>query len=269
MKLDSEFTDTEASLTYEQNKERFALPEMRNISYVELNLNNIKSKFEVSEEQLKDAYEARKEIFELPETRDVLQIIFKDKSTAKEAIEKLDKGEDFLKVAKAYFPKQNDFSLGDKVSIESFDGDISKYIFKADKGSHTGVAKSPLGYHIFFVKDIKPAEVKSFKQVKAELEEQLVMEKKYDEFLSLVQDIEQDILGVQDLAEIAAKYSLKLKKVDSLKASDATNDKDMRKARFADIAFSLSENAISNAYPLDEKGGYFIMQVNKVEPKYL
>jgi len=267
IKLADKMTNSDMLMVYEDNKEMFTLPEMRNISYMTLSINNIDNKIIITDEQLQDAYEARKEIYEIPETRSVLQIIFKDKAKARYAHNELKEGQTFIKVAKKFFPKQKNFSLGDKITLDSFDEEIVGDIFDTEKGGFSKIVKSPLGYHIFHIKDIKSARTKSFDEIKAALATQLVMEKKYDEFLTFVQDIEQDSVGVESLAEIAEKYSLKLHSMDSLTPADATNDKNMKRARFADIAFSLPEFSVSNAYPLDEKGNYFILQVLNVKHK--
>lgn len=122
----------------------------------------------VTDKELKEAYDAKK-----PEVK-ASHILVQDEKTAKEVKAKLDKGEDFAKLAKEY---SQDPGSAEKGGDLGFFGpgkmvpEFEEAAYKLKKGEVSEPVKSSFGYHIIKVTDKK--ELKPFEEMKAELEKEI------------------------------------------------------------------------------------------------
>jgi foldase protein PrsA len=133
----------------------------------------------VSEEELKEYYENKQKDIE------VRHILVDDEKTAKEVKEKLDKGEDFKKLAKKYSSdtaaNEQGGSLG-TISIDDpqMDETFKKAAFKLKKNEISDPVETQFGWHIIQVTDIKEKpkkERKPFDKVKDEYAHELKVAK--------------------------------------------------------------------------------------------
>lgn len=122
----------------------------------------------VSEKELKEAYEAKK-----PEIK-ASHILVEDEKTAKEVKAKLDKGEDFAKLAQEYSTDTGSAEKGGDLGyfgagemVEAFE----TAAYKLKKGEISEPVKSDYGYHIIKLEDKK--KLASFEDMKADLEQEI------------------------------------------------------------------------------------------------
>ncbi|KOO47143.1 peptidylprolyl isomerase [Priestia koreensis] len=126
----------------------------------------------VSEADLKKAYEEKK-----PEIK-ASHILVKDEKTAKEVKAKLDKGEDFAKVAKEYSQDPGSAQQGGDLGFfgtGTMDPAFEKAAYSLKVGEVSQPVQSQFGYHIIKLTDKKKLE--SFKKMKPELENELKLQK--------------------------------------------------------------------------------------------
>ncbi|MFC3883806.1 peptidylprolyl isomerase [Bacillus songklensis] len=122
----------------------------------------------VTDKELKEAYEAKK-----PEIK-ASHILVQDEKTAKEVKAKLDKGEDFAKLAKEYSQDPGSAQKGGDLGYfgpGKMVPEFEKAAYKLKVGEVSEPVKSSFGYHIIKVTDKK--EVKPFKEMKGELEKEI------------------------------------------------------------------------------------------------
>lgn len=122
----------------------------------------------VTEKELKEAYEAKK-----PEVK-ASHILVQDEKTAKEVKAKLDKGEDFAKLAKEYSQDPGSAQNGGDLGFfgpGKMVPEFEEAAYKLKKGEVSEPVKSSFGYHIIKVTDKK--ELKPFEKMKPELEKEI------------------------------------------------------------------------------------------------
>jgi peptidyl-prolyl cis-trans isomerase D len=251
---------------YNSNARNYLTDEQRELSYVTFGLEQVNLEQEISDELLMQQYEERKMSFNEPEKRKVLHLFFKDEAKAKEIAGQLAGGKSFTEAAKALHSDQKDFNMGE-ITRASFDSSITEEIFSVNKGKATGVVKSPLGFHIFYVESIKPEIVKSFEQVKATLKKQLIDEQKHEVLNKMAGDIDSKISQGQALAQLAKEYNFK---VSTIKATTTSDAPVMGQSSFfpqiKSAGFSLEPNAVSQVMPVQDQNLYMIVEASSVIP---
>ncbi len=157
----------------DRSKEFFArLNEMQDQLLMELYLEKeITSK--ITESALKGAYKQLSDSVAKEKEHKVRHILVKEESMAKEIIAKLDKGEDFAKLADQYnaMAREKGGDLG-YIIINRMPEPINKAIADLKAGTYTKEAvKSEVGYHIFKLEDVRDAKVPPFEEAKPRLAE--------------------------------------------------------------------------------------------------
>jgi peptidyl-prolyl cis-trans isomerase D len=179
-KVSAQPSDQEIAAYYQQHQEAYKLPEQVSVEYVELSLDDIAKKVEVTDDKLKTYYEEQKEQYSTPERRKISHILFavNAKTDDKAALEKALKAQQDL--------KSKDFSaLAAEVSDDKLTakkgGDLGLFIVGSMEKSFEEAAsalklaevskpvKSSFGYHLIKVTELVPGEVKPFGTVKDEV----------------------------------------------------------------------------------------------------
>ncbi|MEQ1558848.1 MAG: SurA N-terminal domain-containing protein [Methyloglobulus sp.] len=170
-------SDAEVTAYYQKHQDAYKIPEQVSVEYVELLLEDIAKKVEVTDEKLRTYYEEQKAQYGTPERRKISHILFavnaktNDKAALEKALKvKADlKNKDFAAVA----AEQSDDKLTAKKG-----GDLGLFIVGSMEKSFEDAAsalkagevskpvKSSFGYHLIKVTELVPAEVKSFETVK-------------------------------------------------------------------------------------------------------
>lgn len=173
-------SDAEVAAYYQKHQDAYKIPEQVSVEYVELLLEDIAKKVEVTDEKLRTYYEEQKAQYSTPERRKISHILFavNAKTNDKAALEKALKVEadlknkDFAAVA----AEQSDDKLTAKKG-----GDLGLFIVGSMEKSFEDAAsalkagevskpvKSSFGYHLIKVTELVPAEVKSFETVKGDV----------------------------------------------------------------------------------------------------
>lgn len=130
---------------------------------------------EVSEDEIKNRYDRQKTEI------DAQHILVADEKTAKEVKEKLDKGEDFAKLAKEY-STDNSAEEGGKLGYFSAGQMVKEFedvAYSMKPGEISDPVKTEYGYHIIKVNDVRKKEgkVEKYEDVKDDIRRQLVSEK--------------------------------------------------------------------------------------------
>ncbi|WP_078408560.1 peptidylprolyl isomerase [Priestia abyssalis] len=146
----------------------------------------------VTDKELKEAYDAKK-----PEVK-ASHILVQDEKTAKEVKAKLDKGEDFAKLAKEYSQDPGSAENGGDLGFFGSGKMVPEFeeaAYKLKKGQVSEPVKSSFGYHIIKVTDKK--ELESFEKMKAELEKEIKRSKLDPEKLQKAVDEEMKAAKVE------------------------------------------------------------------------
>ncbi|SHF13113.1 foldase protein PrsA [Caldanaerobius fijiensis DSM 17918] len=142
----------------------------------------------VTEAEEKNYYDTHKLEFK-PDTVTASHILVNDEKTAEEVEQKLKKGADFAQLAKEYSidtaTKDNGGDLG-TFTYGQMDPDFEKAAFALKPGEISQPVKTKFGYHIIKVTDKKIMPQQSFNQVKEEIRNKLLTQKKQSEYQKIL-----------------------------------------------------------------------------------
>ncbi len=182
--VDVNIADADIEAYYKAHADDFMTPEEVSLDYIELDAAKMQLADKVDDATLKQQYEDQKSHFVTSEQREASHILIKvdknaDAAAQKAALAKaeaIDKeaksGKDFAALAKA-----DSDDLGSKAQGGDLgwlekgvtDPAFESALFAMKKGEISDPVKSDEGYHIIELRDVKPEQVRSFDEVKAEL----------------------------------------------------------------------------------------------------
>jgi peptidyl-prolyl cis-trans isomerase D len=172
----------------------YQTPERVVVDYVSLDLGALADTMTPTEDDLKALYEEQKAQYVTPEKRKLSHILLAADAANPEIEKKaadlrlrLEKGEDFAKLAKeASDDKPSGAKGGDLgyVAKDAVDPNVYAEAQKLKEGEVSAPVRSPFGYHLVKVTELKPAVTRSFDEVHAELlaaAKRAAAEAKFDE----------------------------------------------------------------------------------------
>jgi foldase protein PrsA len=121
----------------------------------------------VSDADVKEYYDKNEKRFAQPERRDLLVVLTKTESKAKEAKQALDSGQPWKTVVKQYSIDQASKAQGGKLAAVAKgqqDKAFEDAVFAASKGEIGGPVKTQFGWYVFEVQKITPASQQSLDQ---------------------------------------------------------------------------------------------------------
>lgn len=175
-------TDAEAQSYYDQNKSLFAVPESVDIEYVVLSPESYKN-IKASEDDIKTFYEQNLQRFSTPEARRASHILIavNNEKTDADAKKEADEIYKQLQADPSKFAQLAKSKSADPGSARQ-GGDLGFFqkgmmvpefdnaVFSGKKGDLVAPVKTQFGYHIIKIVDVKPAQAKPLKEVRAEIE---------------------------------------------------------------------------------------------------
>lgn len=179
-------TDEEIRKYYQDNLERFALPERARAEYIELSLDSLRQKVSVDEAVLRRLYEEQAAKFTVGEERRARHILIKVAENASEAArnearsraENLRKrivaGESFATLAREY--SEDSGSAQESGELGFFGrgvmvGPFEEAVFSMKKGELSPPVQTPFGWHLIELEEIKAGSKRPFSEVRASLAE--------------------------------------------------------------------------------------------------
>ncbi len=168
--------DAGTALTPEAVKQLDMMKEMMVIKqYVDVYLKNNPAK----EDELKKYYDAHPAWFCKPEERKLWHIVAKDKAAADKAAKELKAGKKFDKVASATNTDFTKTKGGDMGWMQKgmMGQEFDDAAFTLKKGAVSGVVKTPSGYQIIKVEDIRESKTMTFDEVKDQIGKAIEEEK--------------------------------------------------------------------------------------------
>lgn len=170
----------EINAYYQQHQDQYKTPEQISLGYVELALDAIAQKIEVTDDKLKAYFAEQKAQYSTPERRKISHILFavSDKTDDKAALAKAQQAK--AQLATKEFAKLAEELSDDKLTAKT-GGDLGLFnagsmekafedaVAKLKMGEVSEPIKSSFGYHLIKVTELVPGETKPFESVKAEV----------------------------------------------------------------------------------------------------
>ncbi len=216
---------------YQTNRTQFEIPESVKADYVVLTLDDVASQIPVSEAEIKAYYDQNQSRFGEPEQRRASHILLtageggsaKDKAGAKKLAEELlaklrANPSSFAQLAKEYSKDTGSAANGGDLGFFGRGMMVKPFedaAFKLKEGEISDVVESDFGYHIIRVTSIKPAQVRPFEQVKAEIEKDYRRQQAQKKFAEAVEQFTNTVYEQSDsLKPVADKLKLAVQTAD-------------------------------------------------------
>jgi peptidyl-prolyl cis-trans isomerase D len=175
-------TDDQIQSWYDSHKDDYLTEEVADLQYVELTRARAESAVTVSEPELRDYYEQVKERFEAPERRHARHILITtgegiDDGAALKKAEELTtqakSGADFAQLAKDNSKDPGSAQQGGDLGWAQrgmFVGPFEEALFNMAPGEVRGPIKTQFGYHVIRLEEVEAPQLRSFDEVRPELE---------------------------------------------------------------------------------------------------
>ncbi|MCP1625702.1 SurA N-terminal domain-containing protein [Pseudomonas nitroreducens] len=216
----SKVEDSEIKAYYDAHSTEFMTPEQVTIDYVELKKSAFFDQVEVKKEDLDALYQ--KEIAGLAEQRDAAHILIEvnDKQTDQQAKAKideikarLDKGEDFAKLAKELSNDTGSAANGGDLGFAGrgvYDPAFEESLYALKKGEVSAPVKTSYGWHLIKLLGVEAPEVPTFDSLKAKLEHEAKTQLVEQRFVDATKQLESSAYEASDLGQPAQDMGLKV-----------------------------------------------------------
>lgn len=261
-------SDQEIQDYYEAYTEEFMNPEYRTILVAALTPAMMAERVRIDEADIDAVYEEQKERYNQPEERELYQMFFKTAEEANQIKAKVT-SQNFEKTATeevGQTAKDTYFGFTAKNQLME---ELADVVFKAKKGDIVGPIQSNVGWHILWVKEIKPAEITPEKTVKQEIRKTLALDKAYGALEDLARQLE-DILGAgTDLATATKQLNIPSALVEQMDisgklATGADMPAEYFNQELLQNIFILKKGDVSGL--IQNNDGYLIAEVKEITP---
>lgn len=263
-------TDAQLQAFLAQNKTRYSLPEMRQITLVAFTPESVAASLgPIDPAELKKRYDFRKDTLSKPETRTLVQIPVKDANTARTVVGRLDAGEAPAAVAKSLGVAPVDYA--DKPLTAIADKKVGAAAFKMTAGQAAAV-QGDLGLAVVKVTAITPGREVTMEEARpmleAEIKKDMLAQKVYAQATAF-DDARQ---GGASLAQAAEKAGVKPTQMPPISAQGVDAMGRSLQGGFPpkilQVAFQLPAGGESETTELGN-GISFAVRVEKVIPAHV
>lgn len=218
--FDGTISEADIAAYYKEHGSQFMTPEKVSLDYVDLDAANMTVKTSVDEATLKAQYQDQKSHYVTPGQRLTSHILISvgqnaDAAAQKKALAKAEKIEAELKQGKPFAELAKEYS--DDLGSKNQGGDLGwiekgvtdpafeSALFSMKKGEISAPVKTSEGYHIIWLRDVKAEKIRTFDEVKGELEKKYLAqqrERQYSDVSGKLTDlIYQDPSGLSSAAK--------------------------------------------------------------------
>ncbi len=203
---------------YEAHKDQYRAPLKVELALVDIDPARLAADIEIGEDAIRAYYDEHRDAFVQPEERRASHILIrvpenadektrnKARAKAEALLARIQKGEDFAKLAKEFSDDVTAEQGGDLgwfrqgVMVPAFD----EAVFSMKEGEVKGPIETPFGFHLIKLTGIRAQGVRPLEEVREEIARKLRAEKAADEAYRLSEDLD-DALGREGSLEAAAK----------------------------------------------------------------
>ena len=263
---------------FSSNKDKYAAPETRLVSYVHFSKKDFANEYKISKSDILAEYEASKEQLTKPETRAFYHVLFEKEESAQEFLTKLagssgDAKSNFAKLAKELAKKDLKAISLPNISQKDLLPELSDKVFKLEMSKTSEVLKSPLGFHVFLLTEIKKPQLIPLAEVEKSLEIKIAKNKEEKLLQSKISAIDDALLTSNSLEEVTKKFGLKINKnvrIDakglSEKGVEVLETKNL--ADFALNSFALKKGQVSKIFYTKNSDGFYAIKLEEITPSH-
>ncbi|MBN2061831.1 MAG: SurA N-terminal domain-containing protein [Deltaproteobacteria bacterium] len=265
---------------FEEHQDEYIIPEKIKITYILLDPDKFRDQVDISEQDILEYYEDNMSIWKEEKQVRVRHILFRlepgvseaeEENVRRKAMEVLKMcrdGEDFSELAKKYSEDVTREEGGDLGFFSK--GQMIKPFedaaFSLEKGDISDLIKTPYGFHIIKVEEVKDERTKTFDEVHDNISE--ILEGNYasdlanEKGLNLIDQLPYDM----DLTVYAKEHNVPVADTDFFAKGDPIpsigGDQKLKES-----LFSMDKKDVSELVEFDKK--FFIIQVSDKKPSYM
>jgi len=210
----------DAQKFYEEHKSSFEIPEQVRAEYVQLSLDALLSQVTVSAEEVKSWYEGHKDRYQQAEERRASHILIpagndlaKAKAKAEEVLKEVQQNPGkFADIAKKESQDPGSASKGGDLGFFGKGMMVKPFeeaVFSLKEGQLSGLVQSDFGFHIIKLTGIKGGKVKTFDEVKADIEAELKRQAASRKFAEAAETFSNQVYEQADsLKPVADRFKL-------------------------------------------------------------
>lgn len=217
-------TDDELKAYFAENKQKWGAPEYRGLIVLPLDAAELAKTEEVSDADARAAYDRQKERFTVPERRNVRQLLFKNKEEADAASAKLKAGTTFDALVEELKRSPQDVNLGMVARSGIVDKAVADAAFSLNANQVSDVVQGRFGPVIVAVGEIEGGKETPFEEVKDKVKADLAKERAATKLLGMQDQIEDLRAGGSTLSEAAAKLGLTAQTFEAIDRQSKTPD---------------------------------------------
>ncbi len=142
-----------------------------------------KGKDKVTDAQIEKFYNENKERFAQPERRDIRVVLTKGEAKAQQARRALQSGQDWKTVSKQFSIDEASKAQGGKLPAQAkgtLEKQLDEAVFSAKKGKLSGPVKTQFGFYVFEVTKVTPASQQTLAQAKETIRQTLQSQNQQD-----------------------------------------------------------------------------------------
>ncbi|MBL7003080.1 MAG: SurA N-terminal domain-containing protein [Gammaproteobacteria bacterium] len=278
-------TDSDLAEEYEKNGQSYMTIEQVKVDYIELNLDAIKAKIVLSEQDIKNYYEQVEEQLTATEIRTASHILLtvaddasSEETEAKKSLAlslkaKIDAGEDFAQLAKTHSEDPGSAAEGGDLGevekgmmVEAFE----TALFEMNEGDVSDPVRTSFGWHIIKLVSIAGGEKPTYQAARENLIEQLKTEKSESQIYELSESLSNLTYEQPDsLVPASEQLSLEIKTSDWFSRQLGTGIAENQKVRNTAFAAAvLSDGQNSETIELADNN-LIVLRLNKHKPSAL
>jgi len=276
-------SDADIQRYYAENGNRFQTVEQVSIEYLVLDANDYTADIEIEEEEIEFQYQERKAEFVVDEQRRARHILLELDSVEDEAaiakirakaqalLDRINSGEDFAELAKAYSDDAGSAGsggdlgfFGKGVMVPAFE----KSVFALEQDQVSELVQSSFGFHIIKLTTIQAQRGKTYDEMKSQLETELKRDKAADILIERSELLVDTTYENPETLSVAAEFlGLDIQTSELFergRGAGIASDQQVRNAAFSD---DIAQGNNSEALQIDGNRIVVLRLKERVEPK--
>ena len=257
---------------YDANPQAFTAPEYRTFTLVEVREAEFREGLAAPEEELRKLYDLNKaRLYDLPERRTIYQVTYDSEAEAQAAAAALRDGKPFEAIA-----TEKGLTLAAATFTEILRSDLldpavgdAAFAEGLAVGDVAGPVQTLFGWTVVQLAGVKPAETRSFEDVREELEGQYLENDTRRRVLEALDAIEEERDSGATLSVAAERAGFSYRRVgpvDSFSFEPGGAILDDVPGQALAEAFRLDEGEEAEAVEYTSEDGYFFVQVEEITP---
>ena len=278
----AEVSDDAAREHFDNNKSDYRLPEHRRVSYALIETEALRDTIEITEDVLRAEYEEQIDEFTVTAQVQARHILFRTDAGASEdevavrraeaqlVLDEITAGADFAEMARQHSDDSSSTLGGDLgwFGRGRMTREFEDAAFALTVGETSGLVQTPFGLHIIRVDGHRPEQVRSFEEVRGQLDQRLAWDRAQAMVADQADEIRRAVLSRDGLSEIAEQFDLT---VVQSPLFDAINGlEEIRAPEFTRQVFALGPGRV--AEPVTVPQGHVIFRVDEIvesrEPEF-